>query len=32
MFWLGMVLGLFVGAWLGVLVLALCIAGRKEEE
>lgn len=32
MFWLGMVLGLFVGAWLGVLVLALCIAGRREDE
>jgi len=32
MFWLGLVVGLFVGAWLGVLVLALCIAGRREDE
>lgn len=32
MFIAGLVVGLFVGAWLGVLVLAMCIAGGKEEE
>lgn len=32
MFIAGLVLGLFVGAWLSVLIMALCIAGRREEE
>ena len=31
MFWLGMVLGLFVGARLGVLVLALKLDGKHEQ-
>ena len=26
------IIGLFIGAWLGVLLCGLCVAGRGEEE
>lgn len=29
---IGFVIGLFIGAWVGVLLCALCIAGRDEKE
>lgn len=32
MFWIGMLVGVFVGAWIGFLVLAMCVAAKRRSE
>ncbi len=30
MFWWGMIIGIFIGTFMGVAVMAICIVGRKD--